>query len=200
MRPIIYSKRIKSLIKEEFDKIITEVFDKEVPTEYIILKTKIDVFDAITYRFKSNSNTSYDLEFLFTYVRGREIMDDKSLLYQHIKDLKSNETLDSIDIAFTLSKRVEGGKYITHDDYTKNSELNEPIEVMGRIQFLIKEFIRNNEQIKIYVVGRNTQSGKLSIYKKLFNNIFSNQSTLIEGNHFGYLEGAMYFINKKIFV
>ena len=196
MRPIMFSNRIKAIINEEFNMFINEIFDKEISTEYTELHTKIDIFDATVYRFQTNSNTSYDLEFIYNYVLGRDEMGDGSKLYQHINNLKPNETYDSVDIAFTLTERVRDNNEIDDIIYGAESKKNEPIELMGRIQYLIKEFIKTNDDIKIFVIGKNTKNGKLSMYMKLFDNIFSANFFTIEGNHHGYLEGAIYFMNK----
>jgi hypothetical protein len=198
MRPIRYSNRIKSLIKEEFDKIICEIFDKEISTKFEIIKSIKYSFNVITYRFNTNSNTSYDLEFFYTDVRGKETMSNNTLLYQHIIDMKPNETYNSVDLAITLTERIRNDD--THlDNYTTDTNKNESIEVMGRIQYLVKEFIKNNPDINIYIIGKSTKEGKLNMYKKLFTNIFSNDFIMIEGNHWGYDKGAIYFINNKIY-
>lgn len=199
MRQIQYSKRIKSLIKEQFDKIISEVIERELITKYVIIKRKIDVYDAIVYRFNSNSNTSYDLEFILSDVRGKDIMDDGLKLYQHILDMKPNEIYDSVDIGFTLTDRVISNDDINHEEYIKDSNLNESIEVLSRIQYLVKEFMRNNDNINVFVIGKNTKNSKLILYKKMYSNIFKNDFIMIEGNHYGYNEGALYFIKKDIF-
>lgn len=198
MRPIMFSNRIEAIINEEFNMFINEIFDKEISTEYTELHTKIDIFDATVYRFQTNSNTSYDLEFIYNYVLGRDKLEDGSKLYQHINNLKPNETYDSVDIAFTLTERVKDNNDIDDIIYGAESKKNEPIELMGRIQYLIKEFIKTNNNINVFVIGKNTKSGKLSMYMKLFDNIFSTNFNTIEGNHHGYMEGAIYFINKNV--
>jgi len=200
MIPILYTKRIKSLIKEELNRLIVEVFEGELNTNYQELSQKYDTYNVITYRFETNSKTSYDLEFIFNYVLGNEKMSDGSELYTHILNMKRTDYMESIDIGFTLSDRINnfGLDSIEANEFTKNSNKNEPIELMGRISYLIKMFINSNENINIFIVGKNTDRSKLKIYRTIFKNIFSNNFILLEGEHHGYNDGALYFIKKTI--
>lgn len=196
MRPTRYGSRIKNIINEVFNNYILEIFDSEISTEYKKIDSKVDIFKTTVYRFKTKSNTLYDLEFIHTKVMGDDIMDDDSKLYQHIKNGDIDKTFNSIDLAFTLTDRIINNDNISHEEYIENTFKNETIELIARINYLIKEFIKNNPNKNIFVVGKNTTISKLAIYKKLFNNIFSNDFKFTEGEHYGYREGALYFIKK----
>jgi len=198
MRPSYYSKRIESLIKEEFDKLLPsldEIFDSETNTKYEILNKYLSGFFVTTYRFSTNSGTSYDLEFFHGVLNRKTRLDDKTEIDDHIK-IKYIETCD---IGFTLSSVIDKhGDNIEDDIYNQNTNKNEGIELFSRISFLIKEFIKNNSKIKIFVVGRNTHSIKLKSYRLMYGNIFKNEFTLFEGESVGYSEGALYFIKNSI--
>ena len=198
MRPSYYSKRIESLIKEEFDKLLPsldEIFDSETNTKYEILNKYLSGFFVTTYRFSTNSNTSYDLEFFHDVLNGRTRLDNKTEIGNHLK-IKYVETCD---IGFTLTSTIINHNDDVEDDvYNQNTNKNEGIELFSRISFLIKEFIKNNPKIKIFVVGRNTHSIKLKSYRLMYSNIFKNEFTLFEGESVGYSEGALYFIKNSI--
>lgn len=200
MRPTRYGNRIKTLINEELNHIICEIFNTLLPTEYSRFNRTVDGYKTIVYRFKTKSNSSYDLEFFITYVNSNDIMDDGSYLYEHIKQLKPDMTYKSIDIGFTLSDRVDSDDEISVDVYNLDTNKNESIEVMSRIGYLINEFRKEHNNINIFVIGRNTKNEKLNMYKKTFSNIFSNDFNMIEGEHYGYSEGALYFIKTNIYI
>ncbi len=207
MRPEYYSKRLSSLIKEEFDKVISdinEIFDTPLQTDYITIERTINGFNTKTNRFKTLSGESYDLEFIDTSVSPKIKLDNGSTLCD-ILNINCNYFIGSIDIGFTLTSRtlkyddnVDVDDEIENDEYSTNTNKNESIEVMKRISYLVKEFINENSNINIYAIGRNTHETKLLIYKKLFENIFKEDFILTEGISTGYKEGALYFINKKI--
>jgi hypothetical protein len=199
MRPTRYSTRIESLIRNvviESVNNIDEIFDRKIETNYNQFKKRVDNFDTTVYRFLTKSGTSYDLEFFNTETRTNETLDDGRKLYDVIKNQKPNTVIESVDIGFTLSDVADD--VYDHQEYTKNTNKYEHIELMGRLSYLVTEFIKNNSNVLIYVVGKNTSIRKLNIYVEMFKNIFSNDFIMVEGTSQGYFEGAIYFINKKI--
>lgn len=191
-----YSKFLKSLIKEELDLFVNEMFDSKIVTKYGAFNDTYDHFPLRTYRFKTNSGNSYDLDFFYTYVTPYRIkLDDGKFLSDYVID---KNDLDTIDIGFTISEIDKKDDSISPEDYIKDTNRGEQIEVMGRIAYLVDEFIKNNPNINAFVIGRNTKSTKLKIYKEIFKNIFKEKFIMLEGQNFGYKEGAIYFINKNI--
>lgn len=196
MRPEPYSKHIKSLIKKEFDKLINEIFDSKIKTDYETIKKTFDGFNVEAYRFESKNHNQYDLEFLFNVQLTDFRLDNGEIFSEY---LNSNiKYFETVDIAFTLSERIKNDDNIEHKEYTRNTEYNEQLDVLGRIVYLVDVFINEHPEINVYVIGRNTHKTKINAYKKMFSNIFSSQFIMFEGESIGYSEGAIYFINEKI--
>lgn len=200
MRPTYYSKRIVSLIKEEIDLIfknIDEIFDTKLETKYEIINKRIPGYSLTVYRFKTNTNTQYDLEFIKTNIDLNTLLNN-NIPISKILNINNAPTIRSIDIGFTLTERVENDNDVQNSEYVKNTNKHETIELMSRITYLVNKFINDNQDIYIYVVGKNTDESKLNIYRKMFSNIFNNDYKMFEGESMGYEEGAIYFINNKI--
>jgi hypothetical protein len=101
------------------------------------------------------------------------------------------------DIAFVPSEiNIEDRD--NHELYTKETNRGEQIELMGRISYLVKEYIRNNPNENVFVIGKNTKQTKLNIYVNMFYNMFDDDYIKVEGENFGYDEGSFYFIGKKV--
>jgi len=202
-----YSKlsKLNFLIKEEFNKfLINEIFIRSLKTEYEIINTKINSFVTNIYRFKSNSGNSYDVAFLHTFISPNFELIDGRILCNIIKDeLCDKNSLNSVDIGFTLTSRTDNLNYnddndIDNEIYIQNTNLHEEIEVMNKISFLIKEYLNNNPNVTIYAVGKDSSKIKLKIYKQTYDNLFSTNFIYVDGESYGYEQGAMYFINKNI--
>ena len=180
---------------------IDEIFEKSIETEFEITKSVLNGYPLTIYRFKTNGGTQYDVHFINTMVRPAFIqLIDGSDFCDVITDDLCDAVLNSIDIGFTISSRITYNNDLDIDPeiYGQNSNKNEPVEVMGKISYLINTFINDNPNIKIYAVGKNAHPTKIIIYKKIFTTIFAHDFILVEGDSTGYDEGAMYFINKSI--
>jgi hypothetical protein len=201
MRPKKISERIKSLINEEVYKFLNdlnEMFNSDIETECEVLKKNISGVKAVVYRFKTNSGTKYDLEFIITSTPADTVLDDGTLICDILKNSDCEEIYWSIDIGFTLTERLKNKNDITDDAYVENTNKNETIELMGRITNLIKKFVESTPKINIYCVGRDTHNTKLKMYKNMYINIFTNYFKMFEGESSGYDDGAFYFIKHSI--
>lgn len=165
------------LINRVVRRTLKESFNREIPTEYEILKEDIPEYKITIYRFKTNSGNSYDLEFISATRRINE------------------KLIDTIDIAFVPSE-INMGDREDLELYTKETNRGETFELMGRLSHLVKDFIKNNPNIDVYVIGKDTKDMKLQIYNKMYKNIFSNDFTKTEGEDYYYENGAFYFIKK----
>jgi len=177
---------INRIIKES----INESFESIIKTEYEILQEGSDI---IIYRFQTSSGNKYDLEFIRNIISPDKIFYDNTKLGDYIDFDYIEQT---IDIAFVPSEVNISDRY-DPDLYTKETNRHEQFELMGRISYLIKEFIKNNPNVKVYIIGRNTKETKLKIYIKMFENIFSGDFLKKEGTNDGYHGGAYYFIKIK---
>lgn len=203
-KPYLHNK-LHVLIKEEFDKIINEVFDDPIKTNY---EKIIDHYDTgyfiDIYRFKTNSGNSYDLDFLKGVINSNYILieSNKNKLSTIIKN-NVNEKINYISIGFTPTENkdinVDIDKIGTMDDpYLNRTNRNEQYELLNKISYLIREYVKNNPKTLIYSVGKNTHENNLKSYIYIFNKIFSNNFNVVDVLNPEFTEGSYYFINKKI--
>lgn len=184
----IVEERVK-LINRIIKETINESFESVINTDYELIEENSNI---LIYRFKTNSGYTYDLEFITDFIKS-----DKNFYNgKFLKDYIDSDYIEpTIDIAFVPSE-VNMEDRDSPELYTKETNRHETIELMGRISFLVKEFIKNNPRIKVYIIGKDTKEIKLSIYLKIFDNIFSDNFYKVEGRSSGYSSGAFYFIKK----
>ncbi|MFW6219947.1 MAG: hypothetical protein ACOC33_03825 [bacterium] len=186
---------IKDLINEEINNYIFEIFDKQIPTDYEKIKNnkyRDIIFDI--YRFKSNSGNSYDVDFYYSDLN----INDKPKLKEHF----NSDSIETVDIGFTLTnyntRDIDNDDIIGGEDdpYNKRSEYNEQYEVLGKIAYIINDFVIEHNNIDAYVIGKDSHHKKLKAYLQMFKNIFSNKFMLIDEESPNYDNGAYYFIKK----
>jgi hypothetical protein len=170
------------LINRVIRECLLESFNSVIETKFEL----INEGDIVIYRFITNNNNSYDLEFIPTVINLNKLT----------KSIKKQKLIPSIDIAFVPSE-VNLNDRNNEELYNKETNRGEHIELIGRISYLIKEFIKDNPLIKIYVVGKDTKTTKLKIYLSLFDNIFSGDYIKIESENDNYNNGAYYFIKHE---
>lgn len=174
---------------------INESFDRELPTEYEIVNESSDI---IIYRFKTNNGNSYDLELFEDVMNCDYEIDGGTNLMDIVEcsDIFGGHYVITCDIAFVPSE-INMDDREDHTLYAKETNRGEQFELMSRISFLIKEYIKNNKNTDVFIIGKNTKGMKLKIYEKVFLNIFSENFTKYEGNNPNYREtGSFYFIKK----
>jgi len=197
----IRNRRVTKLVTERtvlINKIIRgvlgESFESEIPTDYEEVKLDRTI---LGYRFNTNSGNSYDLEFIFNYML-KEGIDDE--VYENIPSYYKSEhgAVLTVDLAFVPSE-INMDDRENQELYKRETNRDEVFELMGRLAYLVKEFIKNNLNINVFVIGKNTKEMKLSIYKKMYENIFSNDFMKTEGYNDNYPnEGSFYFIKKTL--
>jgi hypothetical protein len=170
-RLVLINKVIRNTLKESFD--------REIPTEYKVLKEYTPDYEIVIYRFNTNNSNSYDLEFISTV--------------RKINGIKT----ETMDIAFVPSE-INMSDRDNSELYNKETNRDETFELMGRINYLVKEFINNNPNICVYVIGKDTKDMKLKIYNKMYENIFSNDFTKTEGSDYYYENGVFFFTKKNM--
>jgi hypothetical protein len=196
--------KIILLIKEEINNFVSseklnEIFNEVIRTEYEIISKYIKGFNVFTFRFKTNSGETYDLDFFKNRLLLSTQFDGDHNFYDILKNVDDEKYLKCSDIGFTVTSRyVNNGENINNADYNENTNKNETIELLGKLSFLIKEFIKLHSEYKIFVIGKDTDEIKLKIYKHIFQNIFSNEFIMFSGNSNDYDNGAFYFINREI--
>jgi hypothetical protein len=180
---------INKIVKE----LLSETFNSLIETEYKIV---VDG-DIIIYRFKTNSDNFYDLEFIINQINCNNKIDSGGVLsdYTESYNIRGYCLIPTIDIGFVPSE-INLDDRDNHELYTKETNRGEQFELMGRISYLVKEYIKNNPEEKVFVVGKNTKETKLKMYEKMFTNLFNNDFLSVEGENFGYDNGCFYFIKK----
>jgi hypothetical protein len=179
------------LINRVIKKVLRESFERETKTDYEIVDLGGDI---VGYRFQTTQNNSYDLEFITDMMASSEV-DEKVFKMISDKYKINNRFIEVTDIAFVPSE-INLDDRENHNLYTKETNRQEQFELMSRISYLIKEYIKNNPNINIYVIGKNTKTSKLKMYMKVFDNLFSENFIKLEGEGSGYEEGCFYFIKK----
>jgi hypothetical protein len=208
MRPLRYIKsksrkfEIQNLIIET---IINEVLDEYQPTEYEKILGVNDGYgsEIDVYRFKTSNNNSYDVDFMVEILDPNLIkLDNDEILSDYFKH-EYNNILKFIDLGFTPTeiKNIDVDDDIIgtmNDPYINKTNRNEQYEVLSKVAYLVKEYIKNNPQYPIYSIGKNTHENNLNAYIKLFKNLFDLDYVLFEGRNRFYKYGSYYFIDKKI--
>jgi hypothetical protein len=171
---------INKIINEELMKFnIIEAINSLISTKYekiLDSKSKNTNYIADTYRFMSNNNNSYDVEFyeiniIFKYIK---LLDGSFL-----PDLYNEVATKGIILAFSPTEidktKIPDDIIGTMDDPSiKKTNRFEQYEVLGKVAYLIQEYMNNNPQYDVYVIGKNTHKNNLTIYQYIFKNIFAN--------------------------
>jgi len=188
--------RMESIIFEEYNKFMFEIFEKSHESEYeIIHNKKFGIISYDIYRFKTKKNNSYDVDFYEILLNSNKIkLNDNNFLSKHIV---GNNIINAIDIGFTRSN-IDRDSENGDNEYRKRTNKNEQYEVLGKVAFMVEEYIKNNTNIFCYVVGKDTYESNLVAYRKMFENIFSAKFQIFEGNNDYHENGAYYFIKKDI--
>jgi hypothetical protein len=138
---------------------INEISDKVIKTKYerfLNIKNKNEYYRDF-YRFKTNNNY-YDIEFYM------DILSKDRVGFIDIE----NEYVDTIILNF-INNEVNNNIYI-----------NEQYKVLGKISYLINEYLKNNPKISIFRILKNTHKNNLSTYNHIFKKQFENNFTMFE--------------------
>ncbi len=184
-RPIKYPvmKIFKNMINKIYNQFLIEVLDKPKETQYKVINKIYNNLLLTTYRFRTDSGISYDLEFYNSEFEDGDvvIINDDRVLYS------------GVDIAFTTTNNVK----MSNDEYQKRTMLNEQYELFSRLSFLINEYIKNHPNVNCYIVGGDTYTSNLNIYKHIFKNIFSSDFDIVLGTNPYCMSGNAYYFMKK---
>lgn len=147
----------------DFFEYIKEIDFNIISTEYYINYHKLDNNDVESYNFVSKNNTKYSVYFMITK-EDNVLLSDKTYLKQH-------GNIDEIPtIFFSLTERNFDDNF---DDITNNNEM---LEVMGKVVYLIKEYI-NKHNYDIYSIGT-TDDKKIKFYNH-YRKYFKDYNILI---------------------
>lgn len=199
--------KLKIMIREVIEEMINEIYDKPIVIEYKkLLEHDYEGYILDIYRFKTDAGNSYDADFLNQAINTNKIILFKENDKKHwLSSILKNEfigLLDCIELGFTPTEfkdiDVEPDSIGTMDDpYINRTDRKEQYELLNRMSFLIQEYIKNNPNILIYSIGKNTHENNLSSYSYIFNKIFENNYSMFEVYNPNFTYGSYYFINKK---
>lgn len=182
---------LKKIINEEISKLHLDEILEPKNTEYKIIKCRsVADYKCIAYTFKTNKGNSYDVEFYIS-----PIGEEKEIIINTTNDIDfvKKYGLNKVIVGFTTSKAAEiDGDFVgsMEDPYIERTNQKKQYEVLSKVIFLIKEFIRNNPKFKIYSFLKNTFDSNISVYNNIYQNIFKNEFNKYE------TEDAFYFIKK----
>lgn len=171
-----------------YEQVLNEIFDSVIETKYNVIQE----YPYIIFRFKTNSNNSYDLEFHFATTSNETKLNNGKIIADYYKGESGFITI--VDIGFTPTEVENKNDF---DQYTKNTNRNEQIELMGRLTFLIQDFIKKQNKVNVFVLGHDTNNTKLKMYNKMILNNFSNNFIIIDGKSWQFESGATYLIRKQ---
>lgn len=183
---------LKKILREEIESaLLTEVLITEIPTQY----TKSLIYksgEAIEqWKFKSKSNTDYDLDFHFYIESGNNMLNNGKYLMEILNDVKL--TYNVISISFTIGDLSPEDR--NTPIYNQATNKFEQWDVMGRIAYLVGEFIKQSPTVKIYSVSLGTHITKMKLYDAIYKSLYENNFTKFEGESDYYdIAGCTYFI------
>jgi hypothetical protein len=178
-----------TLKKIDLLSIITESFDSVIKTNFKI----VDYGDYFSCEFTSKNGNKYDLEFHYSQESNNIKLNNGLTLGETIGI--DDELVDCLDVAFTLS--IITDKDDT-DSFSIDTNIKEQFDVFGRIIYIIKNIIKRYSKYRLFVIGGDARRNRLSIYKKLFDNHFSGDFDVYEGDSDWHEdEGNSLFIIKK---
>jgi hypothetical protein len=162
-------------------KLNEELDFKSIPTDYKIVRINPlfeanNEFDTI-YQFTTKSKNSYDVYFSLTMESNHLLSNSKNLHYYTFEYIPT--------IFFSLTER--GLNPLNFDDLT---DKNEKFEVMGKIIFLISEFI-NKHDYKVYSVGE-VGDKKYKFYSYYLHNL--PNLTMVDGESDNYGGRKCYYL------
>jgi hypothetical protein len=186
---------IKSIILEEIIiSYINEILNKTLKTNYekVLNIAQPNKLKCDIYKFKTNNNYYYDVDFCEKYVKFDQI---QLINGDYLPNRFGENLTKGIIIGFTpieikdidVSDKIEK---TLEDPYIKRTDRFEQYEVLTKVAYLIEEYIKNNILYDIYIVEKETNPVNLKIYKQMFNKIFNNQFDEYES------KDAFYYILK----
>lgn len=193
LTPRLY--KIGELINEEVKNFIFEIFNNLIPTEYTVVNdiiygnTKYD-----QYIFTTKSNQKYEVDFYNTIL-------DLNELNKVINYFPNENFVNCIDVGFTIFNNVNNDYHDygtwTDDPYSKRTNKNEQYEVLGKIAFIIDEYMKKHPEQKIYAVGKDTHISNLKLYLYMFEKLFKSFIMINDVSDY-YENGAYYFIKNNL--
>lgn len=185
---------LTKIINEEISHFIINEILKPQNTKYEIIKNNVsnNDYESETYRFKTNKNFSYDVEFYETICAFKFIkLTDGTTLPDKYNDIVTKGIIIGFTPTEINQKEIPNELVGTMDDpYLNRTNRSEQYEVLSKVIFLIKEFIKNND-FYLYINLKNTYDTNLNVYNSIYLNVFKNDFEVFEA------EDAFYYIKNN---
>lgn len=186
-RPIKKNRKL-ILIELIINKELFEVFNSKIKTSF----KEVQYDDYIAYEFKTNSGTSYDLEFHYTTESLFTELNNTNLILGDVLKNAIGKTVDSFDVAFSISTVVDKDN---PDEYERETNKHEQFELFGRIAFIVDVVSQKYKNINVFVIST-ARRNRLEIYKKIFENLFRDRFDLYLGESQNHEDISLFIIRK----
>ena len=173
-------------LKKIINETILEVFDSKIKTPF----KEVYYDDYIAYEFKTSSGTSYDLEFHYSDEYGETILSGVKTLNDILNT--DDNLIDCFDISFTLSSVEDKDD---PEQFEVESNKHEQFELFGRIAYIVDKLSHKHKKIRLFVIGAAGRN-RLNIYKKMFENLFSQRFDLYITESRHHLSQSLFIIRK----
>ncbi len=191
--PRLYNPR--NLINEEIKIFVNEIFDELIPTKFDVVKSiKYGDFYYDQHIFSTNSGEKYEADFYKTMLNMQQLK-NVSNYFQNIL------TVNCIDIGFTLFNNVNndmhdyGFEGTLNDPYIKKTNKNEQYEVLGKVAYIVNEYMKSHKKQRIYAIGKNAYHSNLRVYQNMYEKLFKSFIKVEDVSDY-YDDGAIYYIKQ----
>lgn len=181
-------KKIKHIINEE----LNEIFNSKIETKYKKYNKNFEGYDSVIYEIETKTNNKYKIIFSnFDDVNIFDLFDENHELLINRLNIDENYDLKIINISFGLI-----GLNINYETSNINTNLNEQYDLMGRITYIISEYMKEFTT-DIFLVTNEYDNRKIDMYEAIYKNIFKDYN-FTKTN--GIVDGTKYlfFINNVL--
>ena len=177
---LVNKKDIKKIILEYLEKIKLDEVLEPLKTSYLkkVNQRKFG-FLVDSYLFETNKNNKYVVDFFkdIVFINAKE----NFLIILGFSTIENSEIEDFHDENVTT----------LDSNYIKITNKKEQYEVLGKVVYLIQEYIKNNPNYSIFGITKNTHKKNLIVHNKIYEKIFKNNFIVVEN------DDIFYYIKRK---
>lgn len=171
--------------------LLQEIGTSKIKSDVKHIKTHSDIDGEYndSYIFKTNSGNEYQIDFITYTIPGDQIVGNKKIIELSVKHSKENPP--KFVYVSLIQFSVKGAD---ESNFNNKTNLNELYEVMGRIMFIVDEFLKHTD-INIFLVTA-VDNERLNLYLQYIRTQLTNLQ-LIKSNkkYVGNIDN--YFLIKK---
>ena len=166
---------------------LNEAFNSVIETDFKI----VDYGDYFSCEFTSKNGNKYDLEFHYGEEYGNTKLNNGKTLNETMG--VKRQIIPCLELGFTLHDVVDKDN---PDEYEIDANLKEQFDVFGRMVYIVKKIISKDKKYKLFIIGANPRRNRMDMYRKIFENHFTDMFDIYEGKSMAH-EGNSLFIIKK---